>query len=268
MELLVNGACVTIATGGRAFDPTRPCIVFLHGAGMDHTCWTLPARWFAWHGWSVLAPDLPGHGRSTGAPLASVRALADWVAALLDAAKIERAALVGHSMGGAIALEAAASQARISGIALIGTAAAIPVSEALLTAARDKPDTAYALMTEWAHGAAARVGGNRVPGIWMTGAARAVFARNAPGVLLTDLTACAAWSSGPAAAAAITCPTLIMMGAGDVMTPPKRGAALAQLIAGSRSITLSGSGHMMMSEAPDACLDALIGHFSGASGAD
>jgi pimeloyl-ACP methyl ester carboxylesterase len=76
---------------------------------MDHTVWQLPARSFAWHGHSVLAPDLPGHGRSEGPALTSVAALAVWVAQLLDAAGVREAALVGHSMGGAIALEAAAA---------------------------------------------------------------------------------------------------------------------------------------------------------------
>ena len=259
MELAVNGQTVFCATGGRAFDAGRRCIVFIHGAGMDHTCWSLPARWFAWHGWSVLVPDLPGHGRSVGTPLTTIADMAQWIGHLLDAARVGKAALVGHSMGGAIALEvAAAVPERISAIALLGTSASIPVSPALLTTAQDKPDAAYAMMTAWAHGAAARIGGNPAPGIWMTGAARAVFARNAPGVLHNDLAACAAWTSGTDAARAVTCPALVMMGAGDVMTPVKRGSELAGLIRSSTTVVVDGCGHMIMSEAPDACLDALI----------
>ena len=56
-------------SGGKAFDTALPCVVFVHGALNDHSVWTLAARWFAHHGWAVLAPDLPGHSRSAGAPL-------------------------------------------------------------------------------------------------------------------------------------------------------------------------------------------------------
>ena len=66
MLLTVNGAEVFVATGGREFDATLPTVVLLHGAGFDHTTWALHTRWFAHHGFAVLAPDLPGHGRSSG----------------------------------------------------------------------------------------------------------------------------------------------------------------------------------------------------------
>src|SRR5712672_1287214 len=128
MELTVDGRKVHAATGGRAFDPAKPVVVFLHGAGCDHTVWQLPARWFAWHGHSVLAADLPGHGRSEGPPLASIADMGRWVGALLDAAGVKQAAVVGHSMGAAIALEAAAAMPeRVTRVGLVGTAAAVPV---------------------------------------------------------------------------------------------------------------------------------------------
>ena len=121
MELKVDGRKVHAATGGRAFDAAKPAVVFVHGAGCDHTVWQLPARWFAWHGHSVLAVDLPGHGRSEGPPLASVADMARWVGALLDAAGVQQAAVVGHSMGAAIALEAAAAMPeRVTRVGLAG----------------------------------------------------------------------------------------------------------------------------------------------------
>ena len=66
MQLSVNGLQTFVATGGREFDLSQPTIVLLHGAGFDHTTWALHSRWFAHHGYGVLAPDLPGHGRSIG----------------------------------------------------------------------------------------------------------------------------------------------------------------------------------------------------------
>jgi pimeloyl-ACP methyl ester carboxylesterase len=116
-------------------------------------------------------------------------------------------------------------------------------------------------MTVWGHSAGARLGRNAMPGLWMTGAASALLARNRPGVLHADLAACAAWTTGPSSAAKVTCPTLIVAGAEDVMTPARKSAEIAALIKGATSITLPRTGHMIIQEAPDACLDALRGHF-------
>jgi pimeloyl-ACP methyl ester carboxylesterase len=263
MELDVDGRRVFAATGGRPFDAAKPVVVFIHGAGMDHTPWQLVARWFAWHGHGVLAVDLPGHGRSQGPPLPSIAGMAHWIGALLDAAGVTRAALIGHSMGGAIAVEAAAARHdRITRLALLGTAAAIPVNAELLKAARETPTAAYLMMTSWAHARRARTGGHPAPGLWMTGGTLALLAKNAPGVLLADLEACQAWKGGPTAAARIRCPTLVIMGAGDIMTPAKSGRELARLITGSQSVTIPACGHMLLAEAPDGVLDALIAEFA------
>src|SRR5438477_6268814 len=99
MNLTVNGFDTFAASGGQNFDPKLPTVVFLHGAGFDHSAWALHSRWFAHHGFGVLAPDLPGHGRSAGAPLASIEAMADWIVALMDAAGALRGRLIGHSVG-------------------------------------------------------------------------------------------------------------------------------------------------------------------------
>jgi pimeloyl-ACP methyl ester carboxylesterase len=268
MDLTVDGRKVYAATGGRPFDPAKPAVLLLHGAGMDHTVWQLPARWLAWHGHSVLAVDLPGHGRSEGPALAGIPEMAQWLGRLMEAAGIERAAIVGHSMGGAIALEAAAAlPERVTRIALLGTAAAIPVNPALLDAAREAPERAYAMMTTWAHSPAAKMGGHPVPGLWMTGGSYALFARNAPGVLHAGLAACAAWTSGAAAAARVRCPALVILADNDIMTPARNGAELARLIPGARSVTFHDCGHMLVAEQPDATLDALIGFFAPAEAA-
>jgi pimeloyl-ACP methyl ester carboxylesterase len=268
MELGVEGRRVAAATGGRPFDGARPAIVFLHGAGMDHTAWQLPARWFAWHGWSVLAPDLPGHGASEGPPLAAIAALAQWTAALLDAAGLARAALVGHSMGAAVALETAAALGeRIERVALLGSALSIPVNVQLLEAARTSPARAYQMIAAWGHASRAKLGPNPVPGLWMVGGTLALLARNRSGVLHADLAACSAWRGGAAAAARVAGPVLVLSGASDVMTPSARGGELAGALAQGRTVTLSDCGHMMLAEAPDRVLDCLIDFFKSPSAA-
>jgi pimeloyl-ACP methyl ester carboxylesterase len=242
-------------------------VLLVHGAGMDHTVWQLPARWLAWHGHAVLAVDLPGHGRSQGPALAGVAEMAAWLGRVMDAAGVARAGIVGHSMGGAVALEAAAALPdRVTRIALLGTAAAIPVSGALLEAAREVPERAYRMMTAWSHGQAAKIGGHPVPGLWMTGGSLALFARNAPGVLHADLAACAAWTTGPEAAARVRCPALVMLAANDIMTPPKNGAELGRLVPGSAVVTIPDCGHMLVAEQPDATLEALRGLFAASVG--
>ena len=164
-----------------------------------------------------------------------------------------------------MALEAAAALgARSSRIALIASAAAIPVHKDLLAAAREEPQRAYQMMTVWAHGAGARLGGNPAPGLWMTGGTMALFARNRPGVLHADLAACNAWTSGADAAREVRCPSLVVTAANDIMTSAKAGLELARLVAGSRSVRIPGCGHMLLTEAPDAVLDALIGFFAPA----
>src|SRR6266700_341178 len=133
MQLTVNGIDTFVATGGREFEKSQPAIVLLHGAGFDHSIWALHSRWFAHHGCGVLAPDLPGHGRSSGAPLPTIADMADWTAALLDAAGAAKAWLVGHSMGSLIALETAARHpAQVSTLSRIGTAAAMTAGPDLL----------------------------------------------------------------------------------------------------------------------------------------
>jgi pimeloyl-ACP methyl ester carboxylesterase len=266
MQMVVDGRPVYAATGGRPFDPARPVVIFIHGAGQDHTNWQLPARWFAWHGHAVLAPDLPGHGRSDGPAHQSVPELAHWIERLMTAAGAGEAALVGHSMGGAIALEAAAALGmRVTRLALLATAAALPVNEELLSAARDRPAEAHRLMTAWALGADAKLGGNQVPGLWLSNASMALLARNRPGVLYADLLACNTWTSGPAAARAIRCPSLLVMGAKDVMIPARAGRHLAELLGGAERVSIANAGHTLMAEAPDAVLDALIAHVAPAT---
>jgi pimeloyl-ACP methyl ester carboxylesterase len=249
-----------VATGGRPFDPALPTVVLLHGAGFDHTAWALQSRWFAHHGHGVLAPDLPGHGLSTGAPLPTIADMADWTAALLDAAGVAKARLVGHSMGSLIALETAARHpARVSALGLIGTAATMTVGPDLLKAAEANDHSAIDMVSIWGLGFQAELGGSLAPGLWMHTAAQRVLEQCRPGVLFNDLTACNAYQNALAAAAEVTVPTTVIIGERAMMTPAKAGKALAAALPNARIVVLRGAGHMMMAERPDELLAALRG---------
>jgi pimeloyl-ACP methyl ester carboxylesterase len=260
MELQVRGRGAYASTGGSPFDPTRPVVVLIHGAGMDHTAWSLQARSLAHHRRAVLAVDLPGHGRAPPPPLGRIEDLADWLEGLLDAAGVETAALVGHSMGALVALHMAARlPVRVRALALLGAATRMPVHPDLLRAARAGEAAAIAMIIGWGFGPRGQLGGNPAPGQWMMGGGVRLLERAGPGVLAADLAACDAYAEGTAAAAKVACPTLVIIGQADRMTPAKAGHALAKEIAGASAIVLPGVGHMMMAEAPNAISDALIG---------
>jgi pimeloyl-ACP methyl ester carboxylesterase len=258
MDLTVNGKDVFAATGGRDFDKSLPAVVLIHGAGFDHSAWALHSRWFAHHGFAVLVPDLPGHGRSQGPALKSIGEMADWIAALLDAAGAAEAHLIGHSMGSLIALETSARHpAKVRALGLIGTAATMTVGPDLLKAAEANDHDAIDMVSIWGLGFDAEIGGSLAPGMWMHGGAQRVLQNCAPGVLFSDLSACNAYQDALAAAAKVAVPITLILGEKDMMTPAKAGKALAAAIPHARTVVLAGAGHMMMSEQPDELLAAL-----------
>lgn len=259
MQITVNGLKSYAYSAGHAVDTNQPTVVFVHGAANDHAVWALQSRYFAYHGWNALAVDLPGHGRSAGSAISDVGKLADWIAKFLDAAEIDRAAIVGHSMGSLAALEFAARYpARTSRIALIGTAVPMPVSDVLLDTSKANDHVAYEMINVFSHSARAQIGGNRVPGSWMMGSAMRLMERSAPGVLHADFSACNNYDGGLTAAAKVNCPVLMVLGQRDLMTPPRAAAEAAKKFENVKTVVLDGTGHSLMAEQPDAVLDALI----------
>jgi pimeloyl-ACP methyl ester carboxylesterase len=247
-------------TGGRPFDPKLPCVAFIHGALHDHSVWTLLARSFAAHGHSVLAVDLPGHGRSAGPPLGSVEAIADWLIALLGAAGVGRVRVVGHSMGSLIGLEVAARAAdRVDHLAMLATAYPMTVSAKLLDTARTAPLEAIDLVNAYSIGSMAAKPSFPGPGAWLHGSNRALARRMlalAPGNLfLHDFEVCNDYAGGFEAAARVRCPVTLILGERDRMTATGDADALAAALR-ARRVTLP-VGHWVMGEAPDAVLQTL-----------
>jgi pimeloyl-ACP methyl ester carboxylesterase len=259
MELRVGGEAAYAYTGGKAFDSALPAVVFVHGGAQDHCVWILQSRYLAHHGYGVLAVDLPGHGRSGGAPLASIEDMAGWLVALLDAAQVRAAALVGHSMGSLVALECAAEYPqRVGRIALIGTAFPMRVSPDLLEAARSDEAEAQRMINVWSHAAYAHYPSNPGPGFWVSGGNLRLMQRQKRGALLADFAACNAYAAGAERAARVKCPALFLLGARDAMTPARSGRELAKALPQVTVRTLSDSGHNLMGEKPDEILDALV----------
>lgn len=259
MDLIVDNKKTFAYTNGQDFFSEQPTLLFVHGAGMDHSVWTLQARYFAHHGVNAVAIDLPGHGRSEGAALPSIEAMGDWVAAAIKALGTKQALLIGHSMGALICLQAAAAHPKnVEHLALLGVSPAMPVHPALLEAAASNLPLAGELVSSWGHGPIGHVGGNRAPGGWLMGHALKLLEKAPRDVLHNDLAACNAYENGSTAAAAVQCPTLLISGSEDRMTPAREGRKLSGVIKGSKLVEIKGSGHLMLLEKPDETLDALI----------
>lgn len=263
MIVSVNGLPAHASTGGVDHDPDLPALVLIHGAGMDCTVWSLQTRYLAHRGFRVFAVDLPGHGASEGDTLESVADMAQWLGEFLDAAGVASAHLAGHSMGTFVALELAASQPeRAKSLILMGTAPGMPVHPQLVADAENNLPAAAALMVSWSHAKPAHFGLNPTPGLWMLGGGRALVERSRPGVLASDFRACASYEGATAAATAVTCPSTVIAGVGDKMTPAKAGKKLTESLTDCTLVTLADAGHMMMIEQAKATNRALLAALS------
>lgn len=263
MELSIGGKPAFVATGGQPFDPDKPSLVMVHGAGMDHTVWSMQARFFAHHGFSVMNLDLPGHGRSDGPAPATIPDYTEWLAEAIEAAGARDVHLIGHSMGSLISMAfAARADSGVRKLALLGTLAHIQVIDSLLAAATNNDHSAYESIVGWGVGRRAQMGGHRSPGSWIAGTSLRLLEAGRPGVLANDLDACHRWRDGLETANRVACPTLLLLGGDDRMTPARGAKPLGEVITDCRTTVLAGAGHMMMAEQPDETLDALAGFFA------
>jgi len=261
MELEVQGRKAYAYTGGKPFNPALPCVVFIHGALHDHSVWTLLARWYAHHGYCVLAVDLPGHARTGGPVLPDVEALAEWTLALINASGVQGASLVGHSMGSLIALEAAARGGeRIDRLVMVATAYPMKVSSALLATAQERPLEAIDMVNAYSHSTWAAKPSYPGPGSWLHGVNRALMRRVQAGqrevnLFAHDFSVCNSYAHGLEAARQVRCNTHLILGEQDQMTAPRNAAEIAKAL--SAKISLLPAGHALMQEAPEALLKAM-----------
>ena len=213
-------------------------LLLVHGAGGTLTHW--PPHLRRLPGRTVIAPDLPGHGQSTGAGLASIAEYGTWLVALLDALHIDRAVLAGHSMGGAIVLDVARRfPARVAALALLATGPTLRVAPALLDGLRSDFAATTARI--------ARLAYSRTVADEPVAAYAAQLQTVDPALLVADFQACNAFDVREQLAA-VTAPTLILVGTEDRMTPPALSRALHAGLPDSTLTILDGAGHMLMLE--------------------
>ena len=254
----VNGRKVFATTGGKPFDNSLPCIIFLHGSGLDHTFWGLHSRFFAFRKYAVLVPDLPGHSHSEGPPLTSIEAIGEWINDIVEALDINNISVVAHSQGVLNALEFVSHHAqRIRSVSLITSGLATPVNPALIEAAENNPEDAIAMMIGWGFGPAGHLHQGPIPGNSMVAVGRKVMRRNVPQELATDLRACDAYKNGKEAAAGIGGPIQVILAGLDRMAPRKATAQLVEHLNNPEVHLIPESGHMVPQEAPNKCRNLL-----------
>ena len=254
MYIDVGGKQTYAATGGKEFDASQPTVLFVHGSGLDHRSWALQTRWFAYNGYSVLAPDLPGHSLSDGDALRSIEDMGAWLADFLRAAGIKKTHAVGHSQGFLDILELANQAPELlKSITGVGTAGAIPVNPALIDAAAKSAGDAAEMLLLWGFGVDAQYGISAVPGMQPIAIGRQIMAANP---LYEDLVACRNYDSGDEVAKSIGLPTQLILAGKDKLTPLKTGLAFAQTL-GAKVTVVEDHGHMLPIEAPRETLHEL-----------
>ena len=254
MYLKVRGDTIYTATGGRDFDAKLPTVMFVHGSGLDHRSWALQTRWFAYNGYSVLAPDLPGHSLSEGKALESIEDMGAWLADFVRATGSEQVHAIGHSQGFLDVLEMARQAPELlKSITGVGTAGAIPVNPALIEAAKNSAADAAEMLLMWGFGPDAQFGISAVPGMQPIAIGRQIMASNP---LYEDLVACGAYTNGKEVAADIDVPSQLILARKDKLTPVKAGMAFAEEL-GAKVTIIERYGHMLPIEAPRQTLQKL-----------
>ncbi|MCY3768169.1 MAG: alpha/beta hydrolase [Gammaproteobacteria bacterium] len=234
-------------------------VVFVHGTTMDHSVWSHQSRYFAYHGYNVVAVDLPGHKFSGGEPLSSIADMSKWLNGIISRCAGRAFHLVGHSMGSLVTLEAAAGysneRAPLKSLSLVGFSYPMGVTPRLLDAARNHPSQAYSMMIEWSH--TSRIGGEPIPGFWTRGMQMSMMENSRQDAVYNGLLACEHYRDGEAAFEKVDCPILFLCGRMDKMAPARLAKQEAERNENARIVILPDCGHSIMAESPDGVLGAL-----------
>ena len=233
----------------RSADEMNETLVFLHGSGDSAAVWQplislLPEV-------HTVALDLPGHGAlrdQPGPAEMSVSDYATFVAQELERRGLGPAVIVGHSLGGAIALRLALDHPALARrLALVGSGGRLRVAPAFLAEARTAAPTGVPAVTRMsfaeAHPAQADL-------------YHATRPPTAPGMLYRDLVACDQFDV-MAELDRISAPTLIIVGSEDRMTPPKYAEYLHARVPASELVVIPEAGHYVQIEQPQAVANAL-----------
>lgn len=250
-EQHLKGRKIGLRTGREAFDPALPSLLMIHGSGGNKDAWR--AQFGGLKGINAAAIDLPGHGDSAGPAMNKVEDYASWVSEFIASGPL-RPVLLGHSLGGAIAqMVALTNPALIKGLILVGTGSRLKVLPAILDGFLADPEATYKIIVQYAYDDSAD------PQFLKLGFEE--MKQRPPEVAFGDFSACNAFDvSGRLSE--IKLPAIMIVGAGDKLTPPKYSEFLAKGIAGSKVAVIPGAGHMVALEQPQAFNQAVMDFMS------
>ncbi len=235
----------------------KDTLIFIHGAGGSRTSWRLQEGYFK-RAFNVIIMELPGHGEAQGRVAQEIKDYTLWIKGALDELEVSSPFVIGHSMGGAIAMELAIRfPALPKGLVLASTGARLRTLPAILDGIQKAFPETVRMICENAFSQEASVE--------MKQAAVAELMKNSPDVLYGDFSACDRFDVMEQVQT-INNPTLVICGDQDVLTPIKYSRFLADKIAGARLEVIKGAGHRVMLEQPvefNKRLEAFFGSVGG-----
>ncbi|MGD9876739.1 alpha/beta fold hydrolase [Desulfococcus sp.] len=232
----------------RSDSETGPALILVHGSGGDHTHWPEGLRHH--RGIRVYTPDLPGHGRSSGVGCTSVEAYADVIDRFARSLGIEKAAVAGHSLGGAVALTLAIRKPGwLNGAILVGTGARLRVLPKIIDGFENAFEETIDMICRQSIGPRASAS--------LKAALQHQMLHNEPDVISGDYLACDHFDVMDDIGN-IDCPALVISATDDRMTPVKYGQYLSRHIPGATFALIEGAGHMMAVEKPEALIAEVV----------
>lgn len=242
-----KGRQIGLRTGREVFNPALPSLLMIHGSGANKDNWQ--AQFGGLKEMNVAAIDLPGHGDTPGPGMNKVEDYASWLAEFIASGPV-RPVLMGHSLGGAIAqMVALTNPGLIKGLILVGTGSRLKVMPAILDGLQNNPEATTKMIVQYAYD------DNADPKFIELGYEEMV--RRPPEVTHGDFSACNAFDVNDRLGE-IKLPCVMIVGAGDKLTPPKYSEFLAKGIAGSKVKVIQGGGHMVALEQPQAFNQAVM----------